>query len=135
MTQHSLLNTSLLGICTPGPRELAQTICNPIPLFHIMGLSTGVLFPLQEEFTKVFPFYFPETLSTIKAIEAYKCDSLRGTPTQFFDILNREERKKHDLSSLMNRFVGGSTVPADLLEKLKKELNIQNFVIGYGNKN
>ena len=31
----------------------------------------------------VFPFYFPETLAAMKAIQGYKCNSLRGVPTQF----------------------------------------------------
>jgi fatty-acyl-CoA synthase len=58
-------------------------ICNPIPLFHIFGLATGLLIPLLMGSTIIFPFYFPETLSTMKAIQGYKCNTMRGTPTQF----------------------------------------------------
>lgn len=81
---------------------------------------------------KVFPFYFPETLTTIKAIEKYKCVTIRGVPTQYIDILNHPERKKHDLSSLKNVVVGASTVPPDLLTKLKEEMNISDVIVGYG---
>jgi len=53
-------------------------------------------------------------------------------PTQYIDILNHPERKKHDLSSLENVVVGASTVPPDLLTKLKDEMNVKNVIVGYG---
>jgi hypothetical protein len=48
----------------------------------------------------VFPFYFPDTASVIKAISAYKCETLLGPPTIFMDFLNHPERTKYDTSSL-----------------------------------
>ena len=55
----------------------------------------------------VFPFYFPETVSTMKAIQGYKCNTLRGVPTQFVDLLNHPDRKNFDLSCLKNLIAGG----------------------------
>jgi hypothetical protein len=55
----------------------------------------------------VFPFYFPETVSTMKAIQRYKCKTLRGVPTQFIDLLNHPDRANYDLSSLENLIAGG----------------------------
>ena len=55
----------------------------------------------------VFPFYFPEIVSTMKAIQDYKCVTLRGVPTQFVDLLNHPYRAKFDLSSLENLIAGG----------------------------
>ncbi len=115
------------------PEELLKSVCNPVPLFHVYGLATGILIPLMFGMTKVFPFYFPETVSTIKAIEKYKCITMRGVPTQFIDILNHPEVKNHDLSSLKYIVVGASTVPPDLLVKLKEQLGILDFIVGYGN--
>jgi len=46
--------------------------------------------------------------------------------------LNHPALKQHDLSSLENIIVGGSTVPSDLLTKLREELKIKMFIIGYG---
>ncbi len=34
----------------------------------------------------VFPFYFPETISTMKAIQHFKAVTMRGTPTQFIGL-------------------------------------------------
>ena len=56
----------------------------------------------------VFPFFFPETISTMKAIQGYKCNTLRGVPTQFVDLLSHPDRSKFDLSSLENLVLGGT---------------------------
>ena len=40
--------------------------------------------------------------------------------------------KEYDLSSLKNAVFGGSTVPTDLLVRLKKELNVKSVTVGYG---
>ena len=57
--------------------------------------------------TIIFPFFFPETTSTMKAIQGYKCNTLRGVPTQFVDIINHPDRSKFQLSSLESLIVGG----------------------------
>ena len=90
------------------------------------------MIPLLVGGCKVFPFFFPETLSTIKAIEKYKCITMRGVPTQFIDLLNHPEVKNHDLSSMKYIVVGASTVPPDLLVKCKQNLGIEEFIVGYG---
>ena len=105
-----------------------------MPLFHVYGLATGVLIPLLFGTPKVFPFFFPETLTTIKAIEKYKCVTMRGVPTQYIDLLNHPERKNHDISSLKYGVIGASTVAPDLLVKMQKELNIEGIIVGYGKK-
>lgn len=57
--------------------------------------------------------------------KAYKCNTLRGTPTQFVDLVDHPERSKLNLSSLENAIIGASTVPPDLLQKMKAELKIK----------
>jgi len=107
MSHSNLLNSAYLSTVTPGKPDGLRRVCNPIPAFHIFGLSTGILIPLlfssrylnfffsfnsfiyssSDIYSSIiFPFYFPETLSTIKAIQGYKCNTLRGTPTQFIGI-------------------------------------------------
>ena len=136
MTQGSLLNSSYLSLVCGGHDLSKKTIvCNPIPFFHIYGFSTGILLPLISETTNVFPFYFPETTTTIGAIEKYKCNFLRATPTQFIDLLNHPNFGKHDMSSLRNGIIAGSTVPPDLLVLMKTVLNLEDIYVGYGKLN
>jgi fatty-acyl-CoA synthase len=72
MSHSNLLNSAYLSTVVVGKREGLRMICNPVPFFHIFGLSTGVLIPLLMGTSIVFPFYFPETLSSMKAIQGTK---------------------------------------------------------------
>ena len=47
-------------------------------------------------------------------------------------MINHPEREKYDLSSLENGILGGSTVPADLLNKMKLILKLKDVIVGYG---
>jgi fatty-acyl-CoA synthase len=46
--------------------------------------------------------------------------------------MNHPERKNYDISSLENAVIGGSTVQASLLAKMKSILNIRAIIVGYG---
>jgi acyl-CoA synthetase (AMP-forming)/AMP-acid ligase II len=108
MTHSSLLNSVYLSTAFAGnPTNGLKMVCNPVPLFHIFGLATSIIIPLLMGSTTIMPFYFPEIISTMKAIQAYKCNTLRGVPTQFVDLLNHPDRQKYDLSSLENLVLGG----------------------------
>jgi fatty-acyl-CoA synthase len=78
----------------------------------------------------VFPNLFPDTLSTIKSIEREKCTALKGAPIIFIDLLNHSEMKNHNLSSLEAMLIGASTVPKDLLIKIKNVLKLKHVIIG-----
>lgn len=108
------------------------TRCIPIPLFHVFGLGTGLICPLFVPERVIFPFYFPDTKQNMKAISEYKCQSLMGPPTIMIDLLNHNERKDYDLSSLKKIIMGASTVPYDLVLKLKDDLQANYVIIGYG---
>ena len=77
-----------------------------------------------------FPHILPDTLATMKAIQAEKCTSLKGPPVIFFDIINHPDLKNFDLSSLQSMLTGAATVPKDLILKVKKVLNIKHVFIG-----
>jgi fatty-acyl-CoA synthase len=69
----------------------------------------------------------------IKAIHSEKCTSVKGAPILFMDMLNHPERSKYDLSSLKTMLVGASTVPKDLLLKLRKEIpSFETIITGIG---
>ena len=106
--------------------------CNGVPFFHIYGYSVGIIMPLFFDSTNVFPFFFPDTVWSMKAMQRYKCNTFRGAPTQFIDLLNHPERKNYDLSNLKNGLIAGSTVNPDLLSRLKIETNIEDIFVGYG---
>ncbi len=88
--------------------------------------------PLINGKESIFSFYLPETLSILKAIEKYKCNTVLGPPTIFIDMINHPDRTKFELSSLKSILLGASTIPLDLIHKAKAEMKVENIIIGYG---
>lgn len=43
MTHSTLLNSAYLSTVVVGNPDGLRMLCNPIPMFHIFGLSTGIL--------------------------------------------------------------------------------------------
>lgn len=68
----------------------------------------------------------------MKAIAQERCTSIKGSPIIFIDLLNYPQRQQFDLSSLQLMLVGASTVPKDLLIKIKEQLKFKHIIVGYG---
>jgi fatty-acyl-CoA synthase len=78
----------------------------------------------------VFPSYFPDTLAIMKSIQNEKCTAMKAAPVIFIDLLNHPQAKNYDLSSLEAILLGASTVPKDLLIKIRDKLNLKHTIIG-----
>lgn len=65
----------------------------------------------------------------MKAIETEKCTSIKAPPVIYFDIINHPDLKKYDLSSLKSMLTGASTVPKELLMKIKSVLKLKHTII------
>ena len=107
----------------------------PCPIFHIWGVEAGIIYPLIPYLkrTSVFPNYIGDILSTLKAIEKYKCNLMVGNPHHFYDLLEFPDRQNYDISSLKVCFTGGSAIQADLYNNLKKVLDTNIIMKGFGN--
>lgn len=133
LSQMGLLNTPYLSASVSGLFETANVVM-PIPFFHIYGFCLGLLDPLVSYRTRtnMFPYYYPETLTTLNTIESFECRMMRATPTQWFDLLNHPDKKDYDTSSLKYAVIGGSTVPPELLADLTNIAKIDEIMVGYG---
>ena len=112
--------------------KLNMVNCCPIPIFHVFGLVEGSLSPFVSGGKTVYPCFFPDTALTMKAIQDEKCTALKGAPVIFNDLVNHPDRKKYDLSSLKYMIVGASSIPKDLMIKMRDELKLDHILIGYG---
>lgn len=122
LSHHNLINSAYLEITTSMLIEENRIVCCPIPVFHIFGLIVGATSPLIYGGKAVFPSFFPDPNALIKAIESEKCTSIKAAPVIYMDLLNHPDFKKHDLNSLKTMLVGASTVPKDLLVRLRKDI-------------
>ena len=78
LSQHAVINNCYMQTVYALGAPWTKVICNPVPMFHVMGLVAGVAGPVVAGITNVLPFYFPDTLTNLKAIEKYKCATMRG---------------------------------------------------------
>lgn len=122
LSHHNLLNSAYLEITTSNLVEENRVVCCPIPVFHVFGLIVGAMTPFIYGGKSVFPSFFPDSTALLKAIHSEKCTSIKAAPVIFMDLLNHPERKNYDLSSLRTMLIGASTVPKDLLIKLREEI-------------
>lgn len=132
MTHYNLLNTAYLDIHLFNDPAASKIICCPIPSFHIFGLIAGMLEPLVYGSKTIYPSLFPDTLAMMKAVHAEKCTAIKGAPIIFIDMMNHPDLKKYDMSSLEYMLLGASTIPKDLVLKMKHELKIKNILLGLG---
>ena len=129
MSHYNVINTAYLDIYNAKMIDESNSICVPVPIFHLFGLITGVVEPLICGGKGVFPHILPDTLSMLKAVHAEKCTAIKGAPVIFIDMLNHPESSNYDLSSLKYMLMGASTVPRDLAIKLRDIMKIPNIIV------
>ncbi|TQF34856.1 AMP-binding protein [Bradyrhizobium sp. UNPF46] len=109
-----------------------DTICMPLPLFHIFGMLTGNLLSMLRGATIVYPNEAFLADDVLQAVEEENCTYLYGVPTMFIAELASLETRPRDLSSLRGGIIAGSVVPMELLRRIMAEMNMSGVVNGYG---
>jgi len=118
-------------------------ICIPPPLFHCFGLVLGTLAALAHGATAV---YASETFNpgeVLRVVSQEKCTVLHGVPTMFVQELDDKDFWKYNYSSLRwpvgrrrlrgrTGIVAGASIPAKLMERIHKKLNLTGLTICYG---
>lgn len=109
-----------------------DSICVPLPLFHIFGMLTGNLLAMLRGATIVHPNEGFQADDVLQAVEQEKCTYLYGVPTMFVAELASLETMPRDLSSLRGGIIAGSVVPMELLRRVMSQMNMSGVVNGYG---
>ncbi len=100
------------------------------PMSHIFTLISGVIVSLLRGATIIIIKGFIPS-HVFKAIEEHKIDFMIAVPTIYVLFLKNYEKGGFDISSLKYGITGGSYMPVDVHEKIKKEMGIELFQ-GYG---
>jgi HIP---CoA ligase len=101
------------------------------PFFHAFGYKAGWMLCLLKGATAL-PVAVFEARSVTELIERERISALPGPPTLLSAVLDLPDRDAHDLSSLRIGFVGASSVPAELLHRMRTELPFRRVTTGYG---
>ena len=118
-------------------------ICIPPPLFHCFGLVLGNLAVFTHGATAV---YASETFNpgqVLRVVSEEKCTGLHGVPTMFVAELDHDDFRKYDYSSLRwnpsedetdgrTGIAAGASIPAKLMERIHRKLNLTGLTICYG---
>jgi TBC1 domain family member 8/9 len=82
-----------------------------------------------------FPAESFDPVASLQTCQEYACTGLHGVPTMFvaeLDLLASGAVPRTGLENLRTGIAAGSSIPAELMRKLHKELNLIELTICYG---
>lgn len=109
-------------------------VCPP-PLFHCFGCILGYMATATHGSAIVFPTEAFDPIASLKAVQDYKGTALYGVPTMFLaelELLANGVVSYEGFQHLRTGIAAGSSVPAELMRKLHKILNLHELTICYG---
>lgn len=83
----------------------------------------------------VFPTEAFDPLATLKAVQEEQCTALYGVPTMFIaelELLSNGTLPTTGFASLRTGIAAGSSIPAELMRRLHRTLNLTELTICYG---
>lgn len=110
-------------------------VCCPPPLFHCFGCILGYMATATHGSAIVFPSESFNARASLKAVQEEKCTALYGVPTMFLEelsLLESGEIPYEGFQYLRTGIAAGSSIPAELMKKLHKILNLTELTICYG---
>ncbi|KAJ5176689.1 uncharacterized protein N7482_002566 [Penicillium canariense] len=110
-------------------------VCCPPPLFHCFGSILGYMATATHGSTIVFPSESFNACAALKAVQEEKCTALYGVPTMFLEeleLVESGEISSDGFQYLRTGIAAGSSIPAELMKKLHRVLNLTELTICYG---
>ncbi|GAA1200570.1 AMP-binding protein [Pseudonocardia alaniniphila] len=103
---------------------------NPMPMFHTAGCGLATLGALQTGGTHVLPPEFDAAVM-LDAVESERGTAVLSVPTMLIRMLDEQSARPRDVSSWRLSSLGGSPVPAELVRRAQRELDVV-VTIGFG---
>ncbi|GIY52332.1 medium-chain acyl-CoA ligase ACSF2, mitochondrial [Caerostris darwini] len=132
LTHHNLVNNALLAGRGFGFNLFRPVNCVHLPLFHAFGSVHGSLTTFLYQGTSVLPSATFDAISSLKAIEKYKCTTVFGTPTMYVDLIHKCKSGNFNIGALKQGILGGAASSASLIKEIRDELDIPHLQVGYG---
>jgi fatty-acyl-CoA synthase len=122
LTNNARFYTGRIGL------ERGDVYVNPMPLFHTAGCGMGVLGTVQRTAVNVPVFAFDPAL-VLELCETYRAQFVLGVPTMLIALLEHPDFAIRDLSEARVAVSGGSPVPAELVRRVEKEMDVTFSVV------
>jgi acyl-CoA synthetase (AMP-forming)/AMP-acid ligase II len=110
-------------------------VCCPPPLFHCFGCILGYMATATHGSAIVFPSEAFDPKASLLAVQEEKATALYGVPTMFLaelELLANGTVKHEGFEHLRTGIAAGSSIPAEVMRKLHKTLNLTELTICYG---
>ncbi len=102
-----------------------------VPLFHCFGCVLAVMASVSKGATMVLVDHF-NPVKVMNAIQIEKCTAVHGVPTMFVAMLEHEDFKTYDFSTLRTGIMAGSPCPIEFMKRAYNDMNMREIVISYG---
>ncbi|KIX10049.1 uncharacterized protein Z518_01130 [Rhinocladiella mackenziei CBS 650.93] len=112
-----------------------DVVCCPPPLFHCFGCILGYMATATHGSAILFPAEAFDPRASLKAVQEEKATALYGVPTMFLaelELIDDGEIAYQGFQYLRTGIAAGSSVPAELMRKLHRTLNLTELTICYG---
>ena len=107
-------------------------VCIAVPLYHCFGMVIGVIGCVSKAATMVFPGEGFDPDVTLNAIADERCTALYGVPTMFSAMLDSQNFRSHDLSSLRTGIMAGAPCPIEVMRRVVDQMHMHEVTIAYG---
>ena len=111
--------------------QRGDSFLNVNPYFHAFGFNGGILPCLMVGAVNI-PMAVWNVDEALAMIERERIALFPGPPSMFQDILQHPRLGDYDVSSLRGSLTGASTIPPDLVPRMKSILGFERVVTGYG---
>ncbi len=112
-------------------REGEEVFIAALPLFHIGGIAGVMNVPLATGATIVLFRRF-DPLGVLRAIQDYRATRFLGVPTMYIALLNQQEARSFDLTSLRASRTSAASLPAAVKGAFDQLVGHEVLVEGYG---
>jgi acyl-CoA synthetase (AMP-forming)/AMP-acid ligase II len=113
----------------------ADVVVCPPPLFHCFGCILGYMATATHGAAICFPSEVFDPEASLRAVQEYRGTALYGVATMFLaelQLLADGTVPNQGFEHLRTGIAAGSSVPAELMRKLHKTLNLHELTICYG---
>ena len=131
LSHNNIVNNAYLVVSAQAITE-EDRMCIPVPLYHCFGMVMGNLGAITKGACMVYPAEIFNPVDTLACIEANKCTTLYGVPAMFSAELNAPGFDSFDLSSLRTGIMAGSTCPIDTMQRVMRDMHMDQVTIAYG---
>lgn len=101
------------------------------PFFHSFGYKAGWVSCLIKG-AAIFPLAIFDPIDVLKRIESDRITVMPGAPTIFQTLLASPRLGDFDISSLRIATTGATTIPVDLIRRMREDLGIDDVFSAYG---